>query len=120
MPPVVNRKDTMDKPFPGRRNLLISASALTALSIQFVTIMMATMTQDKAVWNDTEVAALVEFLWAHRAQVEGGNFKDLHFNAAADHIVSEWSSGPVKSAKHCKTKWQSVSCHLLPSDQDRY
>ena len=108
----------MDDSFLERRKLLNSVLAVTAVSTQFVTILLATMPPEpKAVWNDAEIGKLVDFLLEHRAEGEGGNFKDPSFKAAAAHIASELTSGPSKTLKHCKTKWGAVS--VWPSQYDR-
>lgn len=93
-----------------RRNLLNSALVLTSLSTQLITLLVANMSQDKAVWNDAEIGAVVDFFWENRAKGgDGGNFKDVTINAAVGIIAPHWTSGPVKTAKQIKTKWGSVS-----------
>jgi hypothetical protein len=112
MTPAIDHKsvDTMDRSLLERRQLLNSVLAITAISTQFLTLLLATMTQDKAVWNDAETSALVDFFWTHRAESgDGGTFKDASYNAVAEHIAPHWTSGPIKNAKRCKTKWAAVS-----------
>jgi hypothetical protein len=94
-----------------RRQLLVSAVSLTALGTQFVTsLFMASSQQEKASWNDGETQALVDYLWEHRAECgDGGTFKDTVFNAIPARIAHLLSSGPVKTAKQCKTKYNGVS-----------
>lgn len=93
-----------------QRQLLVSALAFTSLGAELTTIMALASNSLKASWNDEETSGLVDFLWEHKAEAgEGGNFKDATFNTAAQHIAPFWRSGSVKTAKHCKTKWQSVS-----------
>ena len=82
---------------------------LSALGAQFVTsLLMATSSgvhQEKASWNDEETEALVSYLWEHRAECgDGGAFKDSAFN-----IANLLTSGPAKTAKQCKTKYNGVS-----------
>ena len=70
---------------------------------------------EKAVWNETETSALIDYLVQHKAEAgDGGNFKDATYNAAAEHITSLKTTGPAKSGKMCKTKWAAVS-DLLPN-----
>jgi hypothetical protein len=96
---------------------LNSVLAVTAVSTQYLTLFISSMAQEKAKWNDAETTALVEYLWEHRAECgDGGSFKDPAYNAAADKIAPEWSAGPIKTGKHCKTKWGAVSIYLLLSD----
>jgi hypothetical protein len=66
----------MDDSFLERRKLLNSVLAVTAVSTQFVTILLATMPPEpKAVWNDAEIGKLVDFLLEHRAEGEGGELQ---------------------------------------------
>jgi hypothetical protein len=112
----------MDEPDPfsyHRRNILISALALTAVCTQLVTVMSVQQPQaatssvekEKARWNDTETAKLVEYLWEHRAERgDGGTFKTPTFHAAAQYIADYRTSGPIKTEKNLQTKWSAVSC----------
>ena len=107
-------------PLLERRQLLNSAVTLMALGSHFVSLLVAAMSQEdgKANWNDSEILALVDFLWEHRAQAgDGGTFKNTMFNAAADKIAEHWTVGPSKTAKRCKTKWAGVSNHYLLVNQ---
>jgi hypothetical protein len=94
-----------------QRQLINSAASLAALGAQFVTsLIMASSQQEKASWNDEETQALVDYLWEHRAESgDGGSFKDVVFNAIPDHIAHLLTSGPAKTAKQCKTKYNGVS-----------
>ena len=95
-----------------RRQLLNFAITSASLGAHFVSLLIATMSQEegKATWNDAETLALVNFLWEHRAEAgDGGSFKDTMFNAAANYIAKDWTSGAVKTSKRCKTKWAGVS-----------
>ncbi|KIM76953.1 hypothetical protein PILCRDRAFT_12475 [Piloderma croceum F 1598] len=71
---------------------------------------MANLSQEeKANWNEPETVALVNYFWEHRAEGgDGGTFKDTAFNAVATHIAHLWTSGPVKTAKKCKTKYNGL------------
>ena len=67
---------------------------------------MATALQDKAQWNEAVTVALVDFLLMHKSEIsDAGMFKMTTFNAAAEHIAGDHSSGPAKTGKMCKTKW---------------
>jgi hypothetical protein len=95
-----------------RRRLLNFAVTSASLGTHFVSLLISTMSQEegKANWNDAETLALVDFLWEHRAEAgDGRTFKDTTFNAAAEHIAKDWSTGATKTAKRCKTKWAAVS-----------
>jgi len=112
----------MDESHPllQQQRLLTSAVALTALGTQFVTILMANLSQEeKASWNEPETVALVNYFWEHRAEGgDGGTFKDTAFNAVAAHIAHLWTSGPAKTARKCKTKYNGVSLCHPPADRD--
>jgi hypothetical protein len=101
-----------------RRKLINSAVCLAALGAQFVTsLLMAntslTLPVEKASWNDEETQALVDYLWEHRAESgDGGTFKDAVFNAIPGNIAHLLTSGPVKTAKQCKTKYNGVGTML--------
>ena len=64
----------------------------------------------KAQWDTKEVFALLDYLTANESQGNGtGNFKDTMFIGTVTAISPLLSTGPPKTAKHCKTKWASVS-----------
>ena len=114
-PSTINRKDIdiMDRSFLECQHLLNSVLVVVAIYTQLVTLLVASMAQGQASWNDAEVESLVDFFWEIQSKGEGGNFKDDFYRAAADHIAPEWTSGPVKVGKHCKSKWASVSLFFL-------
>jgi len=105
----------MDEPDPDlyrQRRLLIAALALTALCTQLLAIMAlpAEKEKERADWNETETAQLVDYLWEHRAEAgDGGAFKAQTVNAAVKHIAPYLTAGPVKNAKSVKTKIKGVS-----------
>ena len=114
--PIIDDMDDMGRllSFFEQRRLLNSAVTLSALGAQFVTsLLMATssgLPQEKASWNDEETEALVSYLWEHRAECgDGGAFKDSAFNGIPGHIASLLTSGPAKTEKQCKTKYNGVS-----------
>ena len=60
-----------------QRRLLNSVVSLTALGAQFVTsLLMASLQQDKASWNDEETWALMDYLWENRGNIGDGSFKE--------------------------------------------
>jgi hypothetical protein len=68
----------------------------------------------KAQWNNEEILALINHLDANKSQGEGaGNFKEVTYNSAATAIASFHTSGPQKTAKHCRTKWGNVRLIFL-------
>jgi hypothetical protein len=95
-----------------RRKLLVVAIALTSLYTQIATIMSLPAqnpAEAKAYWTDDETTRLVQYLWEHRAECgDGGNFKNVTFNTAAEHLASHPTLGAPKTAKQLKTKWQAV------------
>jgi hypothetical protein len=62
-----------------------------------------------AKWNIKETEALISFLHSETDRVGNSSFKEATFTAAADHIKNLHTEGPVKTAAHCRTKWQGVS-----------
>ncbi|KIK72102.1 hypothetical protein PAXRUDRAFT_836531 [Paxillus rubicundulus Ve08.2h10] len=63
-------------------------------------------TGPKASWSDKEVKELVLYLHNHHSAAgDGGSFTDSTFNAAAEHLVPYWKSGPPKTGKMVKAKW---------------
>lgn len=94
-----------------RRRILSSALVLATLCAQYSAVVMAAP-KDKANWNDQETAAMVTYLYDHRAEMgDAGMFKMSTFNAAAQHISEHHTAGPVKTGKMCKTKWRTV-CNI--------
>ena len=95
---------------------LCSHSAiLLMLSIQHPQIQAA----PKAQWDTKEVFVLLDYLAANKSQGDGtGNFKDTTFIGAATAIPPLSSTGPPKTAKHCKTKWASVSLSVFFSSSE--
>lgn len=118
---IIDDMDDMEehRPFFHKRNLLNSAASLTALSAQFViSLLMASSHQDKAFWNDKETLAFVEYLCENvDKRAEGMTFRETVFNGAPDHIAHLLTSGPAKTAKHCKTKFNTVSTFFVKSRQ---
>jgi hypothetical protein len=101
-----------DPHFYQRRKLLTAAIALTALCAQLTTIMaLPTDKEPRVSWNEEETTQFLQYLLDHRAEGgDGGSFKAPTFNAAARHIASYRTSGPVKVGRNMKTKWNGVSC----------
>jgi len=61
-------------------------------------------------WTDCETNALMDYLYEHCSEgAQGGNFKDITYNAAAMHIQPLYVSGKPKDGKSIKTKWNVVS-----------
>ena len=107
----------MDKTSPQFRHqqhLVNTALSVAVVYTQFVALLMATSAQqEKAIWNEAETAAFIEYLWEHRSEGgDGGTFKDVTMRAAAEHIADKHTIGPIKQLKHCKTKYSRVSCSI--------
>ena len=107
------------------RRLWAGTVVITALCSHCATLLMSiqpTPSQSpKAQWNSEEISALINHLEAQKSQGEGaGNFKNVTFNNAAAAVAPHHSSGPIKTLRHCKTKWANVGrffhrCHTLTS-----
>ncbi|KAG2365251.1 hypothetical protein BDR07DRAFT_1239081, partial [Suillus spraguei] len=67
--------------------------------------------EPKAQWNSQETNALLAFLFSKLSEAgDGSNFKSQTFSSAAS-VLSQahlLTAGPLKTAKHCKTKWMSL------------
>ncbi|KAF8237663.1 hypothetical protein L208DRAFT_1245794, partial [Tricholoma matsutake] len=60
-------------------------------------------------WNDSEIAALLQYLDNQKLQSEEvGNFKDPVWKNAPETIKDHHSRGPVKTAKTCQNKWSTL------------
>jgi Myb/SANT-like DNA-binding domain len=74
---------------------------------------MSAKDQLKANWSVEETDALLNYLFEHQSEaVDGNNFKQDTFAAAADAILPRLRSGPEKTGKQCKTKWSSVRDYI--------
>jgi len=102
-----------------QRRLWASAIALTTLCIQYsvsLTGMSGATRSDRAEWNDAEIHGLLDYLEQHKSAMgEAGNFKPSVYSGAADSIARYLTTGPGKTGKMVKTKWQSVSPDLFSS-----
>ena len=53
---------------------------------------------------------MINYLWDHASEVgDDGNFKDSVYQATVTYIAPYHKSGPVKSTKHVKNKYKTVS-----------
>ena len=92
-----------------QRRRHITALAGIAFFTHYYCFVMSLPKNDKAQWNDTEVSALIDYLYEHRSEVgDAGNFKSATLNAAANYIGPHLTQGPAKTGKMCGTKWSSV------------
>lgn len=105
-----------------RKRLFASAVVITVICAQYTTLLMAqpevhAPPQFKALpaqWNDSETAALVDYLYDHCSEAEGaGNFKQQVLSSAAEYInnheaLQSTRAGPLKTAKSTRNKWTSV------------
>ncbi|KAG0701560.1 hypothetical protein DFH29DRAFT_1000100 [Suillus ampliporus] len=66
----------------------------------------------KAIWNEVEVDALLDYLIEHRSKLAGTTFKITTFNLAAAKITNKKTLGPMKTGVHCKNKFSSLKLHL--------
>ena len=69
---------------------------------------------ENTVWDERQTDKMMEYLQDNTASADdGGNFKDSTYQAAATYIAPYHKSGPIKTAKHIKGKYKSVSISLL-------
>jgi hypothetical protein len=77
--------------------------------------MSTTPKTEKAIWNNTEITAFINYLVAHKSEAgDGASFKSSTFIAALPVLAPLWTAGPVKTVKICKGKWQMVSSNFIP------
>jgi hypothetical protein len=106
--------------------LFAGAVFITAICAQYTTLLMAQpevhSNQGKvphAQWSDNEITALVDYLYEHRSNAEGGgSFKTKVLADAADYInnnedLATTRMGPPKTAKSVRNKWTSVCLELF-------
>ena len=71
---------------------------------------MSEPTCENVIWDEKESECMMEYLCDHALEVgNGGNFKDSAYLAVAVYIAPYHKSGPVKTVKHVKNKYRSVS-----------
>ena len=104
---------------------LLQVTGAVVLTSLFFFCNMSEPVRENAVWNQQEIDYVMDYLWDHASEVgDGGNFKDSMYQAAATYIAPYYKSGPVKSAKHVKNKYKTVStsltiCQLLITNRYR-
>ena len=65
---------------------------------------------ENAVWNQQEINHMMNYLQDHASEVgDGESFKDSVYQATVTYIAPYHKSGPVKSTKHVKNKYKTVS-----------
>ena len=69
---------------------------------------------ENAIWDESETDKMMEYLQDNVASAgDGGNFKDSTYQATATYIALYHKSGPIKTAKHVKGKYKSVSIRYI-------
>ena len=69
---------------------------------------------ENTVWDKRETNKMMVYLQDNTALAgDGGNFKGSTYQAAATYIAPYHKIGPIKTAKHVKGKYKSVSISLL-------
>jgi hypothetical protein len=70
---------------------------------------------EKAIWTNTEITAFIDYLIAHKSKAgDGASFKSSTFICALPVLAPLRTTGPVKTVKMCKGKWQMVSSNFIP------
>lgn len=95
----------------GLRRLSIIYSLVCAyLFLQRITMASSHNPQPRnAIWNAQETEQLISFLRSEWKRTGNSSFKDSTFSTAAERIKDLHTAGVVKTAKHCKGKWRTVS-----------
>jgi hypothetical protein len=66
--------------------------------------------EGKASWTDTDEDELIQFLINNKSTAgDGGNFKNVMWNAAAAHMRKFTTKGGAKTVNACKSKWGRVN-----------
>ena len=112
MPPTINHQVGHCKPsgsIYNRQHILLQAVTAATVS-SFFLYSMSKPTRENTIWDEKETDCMMEYLHDHASEAgDGGNFKDSEYLAAAVYIALYHRSGPVKTVKHIKTKYRSVS-----------
>ena len=89
--------------------ILLQAVAAATVS-SFFLYSMSEPTRENAIWDEKETECMMEYLHDHASEAgDGGNFKNSAYLAEAVYIAPYHRYGPVKTVKHIKTKYRSVS-----------
>ena len=96
------------------RQALLQA-VITAITLACALIFnMSEPIHKNTIWDERETDKMMEYLGDNTASAgDGGNFKDSTYQAAATYIAPYHKSGPIKTAKHVKGKYKSVSIHYF-------
>jgi hypothetical protein len=79
-------------------------------------VIMATTECSMVSWNDAEVTAFLDYLLANKSRMgKSGAFPQAVYNSAAIEIANHHTSGPPKTGKSCKSKWNTVCITLMSS-----
>ena len=100
-----------------RRSHLLSSIAFSTIfqCASWVYSQMESQPQSKrenAHWEPDEELAFLDYLVAHRADVERGGFRATHMVGAMDSIAHLHKRGKRKDKGNAVTKWQTV-CFFL-------
>ena len=70
---------------------------------------MASQTKERVHWTDEEISALVDYLYDHRAEAEGGSFKKQTYQGAVTYLKPFHKQGGLKDSTSVKEKFTKVS-----------
>ena len=74
------------------QHLVNCALAVTVIYTQLIVLLMASsVPQEKAIWNEAETAALIEYLWEHKAEGSDGTVRE----SQRQHLCSTVNSNPI-------------------------
>ena len=87
-----------------------------SLSVQWMNVIMATTERSMVSWNDAEVTAFLDYLLANKSRMgESGAFPQAVYNSVVIEIANHHTSGPPKTGKSCKSKWNTVGITSMSS-----
>ena len=69
--------------------------------------------KERVHWTDEEISALIDYLYDHQAEGEGGSFKRQTYQGAATHIQPFLKQGGLKDANSVKEKFAKVSKNII-------
>ena len=88
--------------------LLVFASVVSLNS--FFLFNMPEQPHENAIWDEKETDCMMEYLHDHASEAgDGGNFKETAYQAAAAYIAPYCKSSLIKTSKHVKNKYKTIS-----------
>jgi hypothetical protein len=71
--------------------------------------MAPSQSKDRVHWTEEEICALIDYLYDHRSEGEGGSFKKQTYQGAVGYLQPFYKQGGPKDANNVKEKFSKVS-----------